>query len=147
MTKIGGGKWQKMNFHKRMTKYRAATVTQTMLVTGNKWQLVSNLSYLRHIPLCGTMPQSCLEYGSRNAIKLEWIFILSQREIIHTNGNADNRIYNHGVKFTGLSNLSIINLSTMVGENFELYWSQMPNYHQFIHYGWRKVWTLLVTNI
>ena len=37
------------------------------------------------------------------------------------------------MKFTDLKCLNIINLSTMVGENFEIYWSQMSRYHQFIH--------------
>ena len=47
------------------------------------------------------------------------------------------------LKLTDLKCLNIINLSTMVGENFEIYWYEMSKYHQFIHHIWGKFWNLL----
>ena len=49
-------------------------------------------------------------------------------------------------KYTDFKCLKIINLSTMVWENIEIYWFQMPTNHQFIHHGCSKCWHLLITN-
>ena len=51
------------------------------------------------------------------------------------------------LKFSDLKCPNIINLSTMAGENFEIFWSQMSKYQQFIHHGWRKIWNFLISNV
>lgn len=58
--------------------------------------------------------------GKQKCNQISMIIHSISEEIIHTNGNADNRIYNHGVKFTGLKS-KYHQFIQMVGENFELY--------------------------